>query len=906
MPPLAGRTAECQELDRLLEAARDGLSAVLVMRGEPGIGKTALLEHAAQSATDFEVARVSGIESEVELGYAGLHQMLLPFLPRTDVLPAPQRHALDAAFGLVGGPPPSPFLITLAVLTLVAHVAADRPLLCIVDDAQWIDEESMTALASVARRLHADGIAMIITVREPAARRVPLERLPTLEVTGLPPDAAREVVLAALDTRLPARHRIADRIVSESRGNPLGLLALAKDVTPDDLGERAALMNPIPIGSRLEARYRLQTRSLPNPTQTLLLTAAADPTGNPDLLWHAGELLAFGPSDAGVPGLGELLDIATPIAFHHPLVRSAIYYASTPAERRRVHAALADVTNPVTDQDRRAWHRAASTVDVDEQVAQELEAAASRARERGGLAGAAALLERAAHLTPESSTRAERLVVAAEAEWMAGSEARTLGLVKEAAPHIADPSTRARARRLEAAVMANRTSGLAPWLQLITEARGMTAPDGRFVRSTLLDALAANMPFLEPVEELARIGLTVPLAPGHEPTAPDLLLDGLCLAFGQRDDAAAAPLLRRSFAELDFSGQNPIDAYTLLLCGCMGAAAIGDFDALRDIGHRLESFGRELGAPLPVYIGQSAIVSADHGTGDLASALRRWNFDGQAIRDAMPPEMFIGDVAALAWRGDEQAARALETQQARWMADHNRIGYQPLLDWALGVLEIGLGNYDAAYERSNAARSGAYLFRDQVMLDLVEAAARTDRTEVAHATVDQIAGRAQVNDTPLFAGFLARSRALVADDGRAESLYREAIDRFQVASAPLHIARAQLVYGEWLRRQKRRTDARDQLADAYNAFLVMGAGAFAERARNELAAAGQTLGKRKPDTSHHLTPQEERIARLAATGDTNAEIAEKMFLSSATVEYHLRKVYRKLGITSRRHLRNVF
>jgi DNA-binding CsgD family transcriptional regulator len=906
VPSLTGREHECEAIVQLLASVRDGLSAVLVLRGEPGIGKTALLDYAVESAADFDVARIAGIESEMELGFAGLHQLLLPYLARIEALPVPQREALNATFGIAAGPPPSRFVVTLAVLTLLAEVAAGRPLLCVVDDAQWIDEESTATLAAVARRLHADRIAMLIAVREPSARRVSVDRLPTMDITGLESEAARELVGAALDVNARGRGRITDRIVSESHGNPLGLLALAADATVDHLADRDPVMNPLPIGSRLEALYRLQARALPSPTQALLLTAAAEPTGDRELLWRAGEVLGFGHDDGYLAGVEELVDLGPPVTFRHPLMRSAVYSASTPRERSQVHTALAAVTDPITDPDRRAWHRAAAVLDRDEEVARELEEASTRARERGGLAGAAAFLARAAHLTPHTATRAERLVAAAQAQWMAGSDSNALRLVREAIPDITDPFTRARAQRLEAAVFASRRPWTESWLQVIDDARAIPGADVGFVRSTLLDAFAANIGHLEALQVLAQIGQTMPLPADATPMPSDLLLEGLCLIHGAGDAAAAAAMLRRSFADLDLAQASPIDAYTLLLCACMGAATIGDYQALYDMGARLENLGRELAAPVPVYIGLTAIAASEHGSGSLTSALRRWSLDGEVIRDYLPAEMFVGDVVALAWRGDEHGARAMAFAQTAWMADHNRVADRALLDWALAVLENGLGNYEAAFHHATQADPGASLVGDQVLLELVESAARSGRRNVAVGTIDRLAHRAQTSPGPLFAGFVARSRALVADDRTADDLYREAIELFRSADAPCHLARCHLVYGEWLRRQKRRMDAREQLREAHRSFVDMGAHGFAERTRNELAATGETVRKRNTETARDLTPQEERIARLAAGGDTNAEIASKMFLSAATIDYHLRKVFRKLDVTSRRDLRLVF
>jgi DNA-binding CsgD family transcriptional regulator len=899
---LAGREGECAAIDGLLDEVRSGRSSVLVLRGEPGIGKTALLEYAVATAGPVDVTRIAGIESEMELAYAGLHQLLVPFLGGMESLPDPQRRALGAVFGLESGPRSDRFLVALATLTLLSDAAGIQPLLCVVDDAQWVDEESMATLSSVARRLRAEHLGMLIAVRDTSPKHVAVERLPTIDLVGLRADVARAIVTAALDQTARGQQAVADRIVAETRGNPLGLITLATGLTSDDLTADAILIDPLPISGRLEARYLEQTRTLPAATQTLLLTAAAEPTGDRDLLWRAGEILGFGPAEAEVVGLGQLVALGPHVEFRHPLMRSAIYYGATPADRRVVHGALAAVTDGLADADRRAWHRAASVDRHDEDVAAELERAANRVLHRGGVSAAAAFLSRAARLTPDVDRRASRLIDAAQAEWMAGSRSRAQRLVREAEPYITDAVTRARARRVEAAVVADRISGIATWHTVIAEARAATNDVG-FVRATLLDGLSANLSHYSNIVELAQIGRTTPLPRGVEPGTADLLLDGICLAFGDGDEVAAAPLLRRAFTALDIGSGAKVDAQVLLRCASIAAAVIGDYDALDDVCLRLERLGRELGAPTLVYIGLTGGGCADLGRGSMSAALRRWSLDGEAIRDLLPPQMFCCDVLALALRGDESSTRSLEVEQARWTTEHDIVGFQSLLDWSLSVLEISLGNYQAAYKRAMRALPRTYLMREQVLLELVEAAARSGHEEEALSAVGQLERRAQLNRSPLFEGFVARARALAAGDERAEDLYRHAVDRSEAADASFHIGRSALLYGEWLRRQKRRIEAREQLRKAHALFVSMGAGAFAERARGELAATGETIPRRSVETARALTPQEDRIAHLAAEGDTNSEIATKLFLSAATIEYHLRKVFRKLDVTSRRELR---
>src|SRR5215467_5179525 len=385
---LVGRQDERGQIDRLLEAARDGLSAVLVLQGEPGIGKTALLNYAIESARGFRIVRLVGIESETELGFAALHQLLLPFLGRLDLLPGPQRDALSTALGLRGGGPPDRFLVGLASLTVLSVAAAERPLLCVVDDAQWLDQESAAVLAFVARRLSVDAIAMLFAVQEPSERHVQLQGLPQLCVRGLPPADARQLLASAAPSKVG--RGVSDQIITQTSGNPLALIELGREFSAEQLAGRAALPEPLPLGPSLEARFLRQVRCLPDATQTLLLTAAADPAGDPAVLWRAGERLGFGITAAGPAESQKLVTFGPPVRFRHPLIRSAVYHGAALMERKRVHAALAEATDPGAGADLRAWHRAEAAIGPDESVAAELEQAADRARSRGGWAATAA------------------------------------------------------------------------------------------------------------------------------------------------------------------------------------------------------------------------------------------------------------------------------------------------------------------------------------------------------------------------------------------------------------------------------------------------------------------------------------------------------------------------------------
>ena len=898
---LIGREQERSAVAGVLRDVAAGRSAVLVVRGEPGIGKTTLLEHAADEAGDGRVEWVAGIESEMELPFSGLHQLVGPFLDRTGTLPRLQREALSGALGLASGAPPNRFLVALATLTLLAEVASEDPLLCIVDDAQWVDDESLRAIAAVARRLDAERIGMIFGLREPVRRRMPLERLPELHVGALDATAARTLVTSVAPARVP--RRVVDRITTDCGGNPLALVTLAADRSVDELVESAQRLDPLPLSLRLEARYRRQVEALPPSAQALLLAAAADPTGDTELLWRAGERLGFGADATEAAGVRDLIDLGPPLVLRHPLMRSAIYHGAPASERARTHEALAEATDP-SELDRRAWHRAAATTGTDEAVAAELTSAAERARVRGGATAAAAFLARAASLSPEPSGRAKRLLAAAEARWLAGSHGEAARLLHDALPDLDDPRLLAEARRVEALLDANRTFGVDTALTAIDRARSVDPADPRLVRTVLLGAMAANASEYDALVRLARVGLELSTGGGPDRDPDELLLDGLCLAFSG-DIVGAAPLLREALRTLSLSGRAPVEVQTLYQMACIAAVFIGDIDAMRRWAEGLEGFGRDLGAPAFAYIGAVAGATADLRAGDLVSCLRRQTADVEFLRDALPAAVFLGDMYVHGWRGDEVRTRALAASQAEWMRAHGRVGFTPYLHFMLSVLENALGNHAAALEHATAATPAAFQNAELVLLELVEAATRCGHRSAALGATEELEVRAGVAGDALVHGHVARARALLATDADAEHLYLEAIALLEHAVAPLHVARTRLLYGEWLHGQQRTREARDQLRTAQEHFATMGAQGYATRAERGRVATGEKVRRRPVHAPGELTPQEERIARLAVDGATNSEIAAQMFLSSATVDYHLRKVYRKLGAPSRRHLQGL-
>ena len=524
---LVDRVAEAGALDRMLAAVHDGLSGVLVLRGEPGIGKTALLDWAAEQATDMQVARTVGIESEMDLGFAGLHQLLIPFLGGLDRLPGPQRDALRAVFGLVAGAAPDRFLVGLATLTLITAAAAERPVLCVVDDAQWLDRVSVEVLGFVARRLFADRVGMLFAARDPEQRTAALQGLSELTIGALPEEAAGKLLARTVGG--PLDRQVERRVVAETAGNPLALVEFGGELTPEEASGAVPLAQPLRFGGQLEELYRSRVRALPAEAQLLLLVAAADQLREPGKIWRAAAHLGIDPEAAELPAVERLVTWAPIVQFRHPLMRSAVYYGASLAARLRAHQALAAASDPERDPDRRAWHLAAAAPDPDEQVAAELERSADRARNRGGWASGAVFLERAAELTPDPRRRAQRLLEAAEARFVAGEAPVARALLDRAAPYLEDPLAGAKARRLEGLTL--YAAGELPEATsvLLDAARMLEPHDLRLARDTLLDAYGAarySGQFGVPVAEVLKAVRSAPRVEQTQETATDLLLDG--------------------------------------------------------------------------------------------------------------------------------------------------------------------------------------------------------------------------------------------------------------------------------------------------------------------------------------------------------------------------------------------
>jgi DNA-binding CsgD family transcriptional regulator len=896
-PGLVNRVGERDVLERLVAGVRAGQSRVLVLRGEAGVGKTALLRHLSASADGCRIARAAGIESEMELPYAGLHALCAQMLGRLRHLPGPQRDALSTAFGLSAGPPPDRFLVGLAVLSLLADAAEEQPLVCIVDDAQWLDRVSAQTLAFVARRLLAERLGLVFGLRESGDEHG-LEGLPELVIEGLAADEARLL----LDTTItgPLDERVRARILGEARGNPLALIELPRGLTPAEVAGGFGLPDARPLASRIEHTFLLRVRTLPRDTQLLLLTAAAEPLGDVSLLWRAAERLRIG-VEAGPPAeAAGLIELGARARFPHPLVRSAVYRASDPGDRRDVHLALADSTDPVLDPDRRAWHRAHATATPDEAVAAEMARSADRAQGRGGLAAAAAFLQRAAELTPEPAVRVERSLAAAQAKLDVADAASAADLLATAGLGPVDELQRARLERLGAEIaFASRRGRDAPPL-LLEAARRLDPLDSAMARDTYLEAIASAMyagrlgtgPDEREVAEAARASSRV-----RAPGAAEALLDALETRFTEGYAASVAPLSRalRTFGEPDSGGEDR--RWTWLACRL--AQDLWDDELWYVLATRGVSLARDTGALslLPLMANYLAAFNVHSGAFATAAALID---EVEAITEAtgLPPLKYAACMLA-AWRGDY--AQALFDDAWRNGMERGERAGLGLHKWLTALLHNAHGRYgEALADAREACEHEDVMAYGWALVELIEAGVRAGRPDEVTAALDRLSERTRASGTEWALGIEARCRGLLSGD---ESSYKESIERLARSRAAAELARSRLLYGEWLRRENRRTDARELLRAAHESFSHMGAGAFAERARRELLATGETVHRITADTRDALTPQEVHVARLARDGHTNPEIGAQLFISPRTVEYHLRKVFRKLDVGNRRELR---
>jgi DNA-binding CsgD family transcriptional regulator len=903
-PPLfRGRINEREDLDRLLATVAHGRSQVLVVRGEAGVGKSALLSYVAARAAGLRVSRISGVQSEMELPSAGLHQLCLPMLSRQTALPEPQRAALRVALGLATGDPPDRFLVALAALSLLAEVAEERPLLCVIDDAQWLDGASSQVLGFVARRLLAERVAIVFAVRDPGGAGLRnLAGLPEMRLQGLDDDDARALLDSVVPGPLDAGVR--DRIVAETRGNPLALLELPRGLSAGQLAGGFALPDAANVPGQVEDVYGQRIAGLPDTTRRLMLLAAADAVGDATLLWRAAAAAGLERAAAEPAAQAGLLEIGARVRFRHPLVRSAVYRAASPAARRTAHGALASATDPVSDPDRRAWHRAHAATAPDDDVAQELLDSAVRAQSRGGIAASAAFLDRAVTFTSDPAQRAVRALAAARTKLAAADvlAADSLLAIADAGP--LNDLGRAELQRMRAQMAFDLRRGRdAPGL-LGSAARRLEPLDPERASETHLQALiaaiyAGELADRREVAAVTRAAQAAPSANGHAGLHHLLLRAlGARLTNGY---IAAAPLLRDVLTRY-LAGEQRVDwqcvAFNLV------AMDLWDAEAWLQLASSQTQQARGTGALILLPYALDYLAGFYLHSGDLSRAsglvAESAHLHLAARADTLP---YI-PLRLAAWRGQEQAAAGLHEAMLRGARARGEGCAVAAAHYAMALLYNGLGRYDQAVDAARRAVGADEIATSSwALYELAEAASRSGRLGVARDAAEQLRGRADASGTVWALGTGARTLALVEDGDAAEALHLQALACLAQTGMAAPLARARLTYGEWLRREGRRVDAREPLRAAHEAFAAMGAAPFADRARRELQATGEKVRRRRDEARDELTPQEEEIARLARDGRTNPEIGAELYLSPRTVEWHLRKVFTKLGITSRKGLR---
>ncbi|MER6561853.1 AAA family ATPase [Streptomyces sp. NPDC001027] len=900
-PPMVGRHAERESIGRLLESVRDGFSGVLVLTGDAGVGKSRLLEYAAESAEDLTVVRLVGVEAETRLGYGALHRLLRPCLGRLSALPQRQRDALNAAFGLTDAAPSDRHLVALAALTLLSDAATAAPMLCLVDDVQWLDRESAETLAFVGRRLYADCLGLLFAGRDGTGVHDVFGALPALRLEGLADVEARALLTEGVTGHLD--QAVAERLVAGTAGNPLALLELAVNLGPEQLAGIAPLPEPLPLNRQLEEHFRQAAALLPADTQTLLLLMATTPRDDQAALWRAAGALGLSVRSAASAVAAGILSRGTFAEFRHPLIRSAVHSAASAEERRRVQAALAATSAP----ERRAWHLAEAAHGPDDSVAAQLEAASELAHTRGGHSERALVLTRAAELTAHPGRRAERYLRAAAAHLASGNLSAVRPLLELATPDLTGPTARVQAIRLRASVE-------------------MTCARPREVPAMLLDAVAdlgatdpeAGWDLLREATHAAIMGGrtitgTTPLEvakatadawrePALPAWSPDPLMAALArlIAYGY---AAAAPALAAALARLrtadELQDQNTFSAMVSI-----AGDELWDIEAKREILERLVTADRDRGALYALGIALVSLATVEIWDGRFAAAESCYNeADGYMTATGYGASGDFHKALLHAWTGRETELRAAVATMNAMVEDRGLALNRRLIGQALSILEIGRGRYREALDALLTVYDHDPLVLGDVNLaGMVEAGLRAGDREAAVMAMERMEERAPLAGTPWAWGLLARCRALMTDDDGAEQLYQESIVQLEKVPVAVELAWSRLLFGEWLRRRRRRADARVQLRAAYESFAFWGAAPFAERARAELLATGETARKRTVDTRFDLTPQERHVAMLAVSGSTNAEIATRLFVTTSTVEFHLSRVFRKLGITSRKQI----
>ncbi|MFD4508279.1 AAA family ATPase [Streptomyces sp. NPDC058457] len=899
--PLVDRETERAAIDRVLDSVRAGFSGTLVLRGAPGIGKTTLLRYAVHAAPDLRTCAIAGVESEIRMEFGGLHHLLRPFLPLAEELPPPQRSALRIAFGEESGPPPERFLVGLASLTLLSRAAESQPLLCVVDDAHWLDPESAQVLGFVGRRLQADRVGLVAAVTEPAVLPV-FEHLPTITVDGLPDTDARGLLGSVARGGLNAQ--AVDRILADTRNNPLALVELGSTYTADQLSGRAALPEPLPLGQRLQEHFLNQVRGLHPDAQVFTLLAAADPERERAPLWRAAVKAGIDPDAASAEAAwsGVLEFSGSSVRFRYPLARSAVYYGADAAERRRAHQVLGEVGNP----ELRAWHLSAAATAPDEELAAELQRAAERAAARGGYAARAALLRRSADLTPDDGQRVLREIALAEATLMAGDPPGAQAVLDTAVPRLTNPVARGFAQALEGMIRFAQGEA-AQAARILAGAARAFAHDDRLARDTMLGALEAAI-WSGPVltREIARLASAFPPVPHASATIGDLLLEGFTARFTVGYRASVQPF-RAAVAALLADDLDPAVGLRWFSLGAAAAGSLWDDKGTYDISDRWATLARAVGAftTLPVALAFHAV--SDAMAGHFREADTRWGGVLEVLTVSPGPAVLgthsRSNGVVHAYRGRLAEARETGLAQVSESTARSQGGPADIGRYIAAMADLFAGDHEAALAGAQTVVDNDPAYTAEGTLpELVEAAVRAGRRAAAVTAYETLSERALAAGTPWGLGLRSRCAALLAEGADAEDAYRESISRLEQCDMVVDLARTHLLYGQWLRQARRRRDARHELRTAHDLFAAMGAERFAEQAAAELRAAGERTRTRAPETAPDLTPQEARIAELAAAGASNSEIAANIYVSPSTVDYHLRKVFRKLGVTSRTQL----
>jgi DNA-binding CsgD family transcriptional regulator len=900
-PVLVGRNRECATIDELLEGALAGESGSLIVRGEPGIGKSALLDYAAARADEMQLLTTAGVEAEADLAFAGLYGLLRPILGRLCELPELQANALSGALGLAPSTGSDRFLVSAAVLGLLAEAAEEGPVLCLVEDAHWLDTPSAEALVFTARRLGAERVAIMFAVREGEARTFEGRGLPELFVEGLGDEDAL-ALLAIRSSEIASSVR--ERLLAEAAGNPLALLELPAALSEEQRAGLEVLPDSIPLTARVQAAFAARVEGLPAATQTMLLIAAADDTGDVATVVSAA---------AGLGVTAEALDPAETtgvvrtdggrVAFRHPLVRAAVLGSATLAQRQRAHAALASVLEGEEHADRRVWHHALSTLTTDENVAAALEAAARRSQLRGGHASAATAFERAAELSDAQPSRSRRLGEAAEAAWAAGQAERARGLVIRSLPH-SDGLQRVRLLYLSGVIEARSgwlPDALAPVMEAI---------EGSEDASLTLEMLYEGYEFATYAEAHDQLTELTRRAAEVEPTAEiDRFIAAALMAWGSElsgDHAGGARLAAEAIERAE-----RLDDPRCLILAAVTADREGSWGDGLPHANRAVAFARERGlvSVLPQALAAQSTELIGRSRFDLGYSVaeegRRLALDIGQPWTAAWNVANLATVAAL--RGPEDEARA-HVDVLQQLVAASGASFSILGERVLGLLDLTLGRPDEALEHLRgyaAAPAGVLMTPHRVhgLPDVIDAAVRAHQLEEAADHVARFQEWVERFPTPARLSLLARCQALAAESD-AEPHFVRSIELAESLS-PFERARNELRYGEWLRRERRRMDARPHLRTALELFQRLALPPWEELARAELRASGETARRRDPSTRDQLTPQELHIAHLVSEGMTNREIGAQLYLSPRTIDYHLRKVFAKLQIASRTDLARI-